>query len=86
MAECINARIGQGIRNLRHRRKMTLLTLSRRCALSIPYLSDIERGRVAPAMKTLYRIADGFEVNIHTLIPLNDWAVRDREEMVNRNG
>lgn len=86
MSDGIDPRTGKRIRQERKCRRMTLKQLAARAGFSITFLSDIERGYASPPMKTLYRIADALEVSIHALIPLNDWAARDREEMVMRNG
>ena len=54
---------GEKFRYVRELRQMTLSDLSKKCNLSIPYLSDIERGVKRPAMKSLERIADALSVD-----------------------
>lgn len=64
---------GQKFRYVRELRQMTLSDLSKLCKLSIPYLSDIERGVKRPAMKSLERIAKALNADTHFF--MNDAAV-----------
>jgi len=56
-------RYGEKFKYARELRKLTLQELSVKCSLSIPYLSDIERGKKRPAMKSLERIANALSVD-----------------------
>jgi len=48
---------GEKFRYVRELRQMTLSDLSKKCGLSIPYLSDIENNKKRPAMKSLEKIS-----------------------------
>jgi transcriptional regulator with XRE-family HTH domain len=50
--------IGQRIRERRHEQGLTLKELAERTGLSLTYLSDVERDRTRPSMKTLVRISE----------------------------
>jgi len=54
---------GEKFRYVRELRQMTLSDLSKKCNLSIPYLSDIENNKKRPAMKSLERIASALSVD-----------------------
>jgi transcriptional regulator with XRE-family HTH domain len=48
--------LGARLRDLRHGAGLTLVELAEASAVSVGYLSDLERGRRLPAMEILYRI------------------------------
>lgn len=56
--------LGERIKQLRTAEQMTLSDLSLRSELSISYLSDIERDRTEPTLKTLVKIASAFGVKV----------------------
>jgi cytoskeletal protein RodZ len=43
--ELDHVQVGAQLRTLRQSKQLTLLSVSRRLKLSLPYLSDLERGR-----------------------------------------
>jgi len=49
--------LGGAIRSRRRARSLTMVELARRCALSQPFLSQVENGRARPSMESLLRIA-----------------------------
>jgi len=49
--------LGQRLRERRRQRELTLRELAQACELSVTYLSDVERDRTRPSIKTLRRIA-----------------------------
>ncbi len=51
------ARIGAGVRRLRHARGLTLVQLAEAAGLSHPFLSQLERGLARPSIGSLERIA-----------------------------
>lgn len=61
-------RMGQTIREVRHRRKLTLVQLAERTQLSHSFLSQIERGLAQPSMGSLHRIAQALETTQDHLI------------------
>jgi len=58
--------LGDKIRLMRTEKGLSLQDLARRAAISLSYLSEIERGSVAPALSTLKRIAEGLGVPAST--------------------
>jgi transcriptional regulator with XRE-family HTH domain len=50
-------RLGRAIRCVRHDRGMTLVQVAEASGLSQPFLSQLERGRTRPSMRSLFRIA-----------------------------
>ena len=64
---------GEKFRYTRELRQMTLSDLSKKCGLSIPYLSDIENNKKRPAMKSLEKIAKALSAD--TWFFMDDKAV-----------
>jgi transcriptional regulator with XRE-family HTH domain len=58
-------RIGEKIRGLRQKKRLTLQELSILTTLSKPLLSQIENEQVVPPLATLLKIARGLKVDIH---------------------
>ncbi|WP_129664828.1 helix-turn-helix domain-containing protein [Phytoactinopolyspora endophytica] len=54
----IDEQLGGAIRALRHERGLTLVKLAEATELSHPFLSQIERGRARPSMRSLFLIAE----------------------------
>lgn len=59
--------VGQRIRELRERDRLSLRALSERCGLSINAISQIERGENSPTVASLHRLANAFNVPITDL-------------------
>jgi transcriptional regulator with XRE-family HTH domain len=77
------AEIGQRLRALRRRRRLTLQALSAECGVSTGMLSQMERGVSSPSIRTLQRVAEALEVPInwffsHRPSPANTpgWVLR----------
>ena len=49
--------VGAQVRERRHQQGLTLVALAERSGLSQPFLSQVENGRAAPSVESLYRIA-----------------------------
>lgn len=60
--------IGELIKKKRKEMGFTLSTLSKRCGLSISFLSDIEHGRRRPSLDRLRDIAVGLETTVSFLL------------------
>jgi transcriptional regulator with XRE-family HTH domain len=56
------AEVGGRIRALRQKRQMTLQQLSDQCGVSVGMLSQMERGRSSPSVRTLQRVAEALEI------------------------
>ncbi|TVT62888.1 helix-turn-helix domain-containing protein [Amycolatopsis rhizosphaerae] len=61
-------RMGQTVRGLRHRRKLTLVQLAGLTGLSHSFLSQVERGLAQPSMRSLHRIAQALGATQDQLI------------------
>lgn len=62
-----DAKVGARIRKLRHERKMSLHMLADRTALSIGFISQIERGISSPSLSALTSLADALDVSLSRL-------------------
>lgn len=60
--------LGERIKQLRKERTWTLSDLSLHTGLSISYHSDIETDRTDPALRTLVKIADAFDMKVIELL------------------
>ena len=60
-------KLGDHLRSIRKERKFTLKDLSQRADLSVPYLSDIERGVVNPSVETIQKIAKAYNMKFQNL-------------------
>lgn len=60
--------LGERIRELRNLKGETLKETSSGTELSVSYLSDIERGRTKPSIKTLETLANHFNVTVSDLL------------------
>ena len=56
------------LRDLRQRNGLRLKDVSQRIDISIPYLSDLERGRTVPSYETLEKIADYYRITVQELL------------------
>jgi transcriptional regulator with XRE-family HTH domain len=63
----LSSRVGAHIRQHRQLRKLRLQDVADRTGLSVPYLSDVERGRQNASLKALERIAEGLGLRVHVL-------------------
>ena len=61
-------RLGEKIRMIRKLKKWKLKKVASETGLSISYLSDLERGRCRPSLKTLYKIASAYNMNAYGLL------------------
>lgn len=72
------AGIGEYLKQLRLERDWSLRDLSARCEnLSIGFLSDLERGRTDPSLKSLCRLAIAYGVGAGDLLVGAGYTVRD---------
>lgn len=59
--------LGERLRLIRREHRLTLKDLSQRADLSVPYLSDIERGVVNPSLETLQKIGKAYGITFRDL-------------------
>ena len=60
-------RLGQRVKQLRHKRGYTQEQLAERMEINAKYLSSIERGLENPTLDLLIRLANGLQVDLHEL-------------------
>ena len=60
--------LGQRLRLFRKEHSLKLKDLSQIANLSVPYLSDIERGAVNPSFDTLQKIAKAYKITVNQLL------------------
>jgi transcriptional regulator with XRE-family HTH domain len=60
--------LGSRVRSRRQRLGWTLKDLADKTDLSVPYLSDIERGNVNPTLETLTTLADALDMTLGALV------------------
>ncbi len=73
MKDTVAAVISHNIQELRKQKKLTLGQLSVLCRVSKAMISQIETGKTNPTVATLWKIAQGLDVDIHILLKgLND--------------
>jgi len=59
--------VGERLREIRGRRRLTLREVAERAGLSESFLSQVERGRASASIASLRRIADGLGISISDL-------------------
>lgn len=69
--------VGDGIRAVRQSRGLSTRGLARLSGVSQPSLSNIENGRVAPSLKTLYAIAEAMGAGPGALLPMATESLQD---------
>ena len=60
--------LGARIRTLRHTQGHALKVVAKRADISIPYLSEVERGRRLPSLDVLARITTALDTTIPELL------------------
>lgn len=61
-------KLGERLREIRKQHCLTLKELNQRADLSVPYLSDVERGTVNPSIETLQKIAKAYNMSVKDVI------------------
>lgn len=62
------------MRELREKRKMTQTDLATAAGMSLPYVSDVERGVKVPSLTTLVRLAVALNCKLTALVAVFDKA------------
>jgi XRE family transcriptional regulator, regulator of sulfur utilization len=61
-------KLHERLRELRQERGQRLKDVSEIADISIPYLSDLERGRTNPSLETLQTLAGAYGISVHDLL------------------
>jgi len=75
--------LGERIKNVRNEKKLTLESFSEQVGISRNFLWEIEAGRKAPAINTLYMISKELNVSLDYLFGYTDkikWLSDDKKD------
>ncbi len=61
-------KLHERLRELRSERGLRLKDVAQTAAISVPYLSDLERGRTNPSLETLQTLAGAYDITVHDLL------------------
>lgn len=61
-------KLHQRLRELRLERELRLKDIAAQADISVPYLSDLERGRTNPSLDTLQTLAAAYKITLHDLL------------------
>jgi transcriptional regulator with XRE-family HTH domain len=73
-------RLKDRVRELRTGQNLTLRNLAETTGLSVSYLSDVERGRTNPSLKTVDLLADALGVSVNGLLTGVEFVEKPSEE------
>lgn len=77
--------MGEKIKSARMDKKLTLEKLSEKIGISRNFLWEIEAGRKAPAIQTLYKISESLNISIDYLFGLNEQQVLNQQNSDKHN-
>lgn len=60
--------LNERLRELRNERGLRLRDIAKEAGISVPYLSDLERGRTTPSLDTLGALAAAYQITVHDLL------------------
>ena len=73
-------KLGERLRSIRKEYQLTLKDLNQLADLSVPYLSDLERGVVNPSIETLQKVARAYNMKVQDLFTgVEDMGASTRE-------
>ena len=61
-------KLHERLRELRSERGLRLKDVAETAGISVPYLSDLERGRTNPSLETLQTLAGAYDITVHDLL------------------
>ncbi|WP_034345548.1 helix-turn-helix domain-containing protein [Deinococcus misasensis] len=61
-------KLSERLRELRAERNLRLKDVAAIAGISVPYLSDLERGRTNPSLDTLQTLATAYNITVHDLL------------------
>lgn len=76
------ALFGQRLRALREKRRMTQGALADAAEMSLPYVSEMERGMKVPSLTTIVRLAVALNCNVTALV--SDFDKADLRVMIRK--
>jgi transcriptional regulator with XRE-family HTH domain len=79
----LQKKLGNRIRELRKKRKMTQALLAEKTDLSDNFIGLLERGQTTPSLETLDKISKALKVPIRELFEFETESVVGKERMIN---
>ena len=76
--------IGSALRRIRLDRELTLRTVADSARISMPYLSEIERGRKEPSSEVLGSVAEALGLDLVDIVQRVGWLLGERREAERR--
>jgi transcriptional regulator with XRE-family HTH domain len=76
--------LAKNIKSFRNHRQWSQADLAYKADISIPFLSDIERGNKWPYPDTLSKLAKALEVEVHEFFRKEEGAARETQDTVAR--
>jgi transcriptional regulator with XRE-family HTH domain len=76
----INKEVGSRIRYYRTSKKLSQEKLSEYSNLHPSYIGQIERGEKTPSIETLYKITQGLDISLSTLLRDIDMCITEKGE------
>lgn len=64
--------IGKQVKIMRQARVMTQKRLSEEAGVSLPYICQLERGKVNPSIQLIQSIADALECDLQVLLTIKE--------------
>jgi transcriptional regulator with XRE-family HTH domain len=74
---------GRNVKYFRFHRQLSQAALAEKADISITFLSNIERGKMFPKVKTLSKLTESLDVAVFELFR-GDLVAEDHKEMMNR--
>jgi transcriptional regulator with XRE-family HTH domain len=66
--------LGANVKQFRERLDLSQAELAEKAEISIPFLSDVERGKKWISLRTMLKLANVFQIEIYELLkPLTGW-------------
>ena len=75
--------LGRNIKYFRFHRQISQSALAEKAAISVTFLSNIERGKMFPKVETLSRLTESLDVSVFELFR-TDLVHDDNKDMINR--
>jgi transcriptional regulator with XRE-family HTH domain len=75
--------LGRNIKHFRLQQGLSQVTLAEKAAISVTFLSNIERGKMFPKVETLSRLTESLGVEVFELFK-GDLVPTDSKELVNQ--
>ena len=79
--DTIKAIFGRNVKFYRHHRNLSQAALAEKAAISVTFLSNIERGKMFPKVETLSRLTESLDVPVSELFKADIVPENQKETM-----